>query len=154
MKELLRKLDLRRQDLLVQHNVYQSSYQSDNMKRDLWAMNDTSSKLEMIDEIIEMINQEKLYRSSDNGNTFEEYFPDTDIDFSKDGADSILRDDIDSELCPRCFNTIDRPTALSRRDNKTNICYQCGIDEAFIDGRLLEPDEKELNFVNKLFGKK
>lgn len=32
--------------------------------------------------------------------------------------------------CPRCGKTtVDYP-ALSRTDNKTNICSQCGTDEA------------------------
>lgn len=33
-------------------------------------------------------------------------------------------------LCPNCFNyTTDYP-ALSRKDNKTNICSDCGTREA------------------------
>jgi|TARA_Y100000296_G_C5120074_1_gene229910 short subunit dehydrogenase-like uncharacterized protein len=44
------------------------------------------------------------------------------------------------ELCPRCkvdyFDTKGikaKHPALSRRDNKTNICSSCGIEEAMFD---------------------
>lgn len=32
--------------------------------------------------------------------------------------------------CPRCGQTVTDYPALSRTDNKTNICSQCGTDEA------------------------
>lgn len=35
--------------------------------------------------------------------------------------------------CPRCGKTVTDYPALSRRDNKTNICSQCGTDEAMLD---------------------
>lgn len=39
--------------------------------------------------------------------------------------------------CPRCkWNLLDSHPALSRRDNKTNICPECGTQEAFEDSRL------------------
>jgi len=35
--------------------------------------------------------------------------------------------------CPRCQkSTFDFP-AISRRDNRTEICSQCGVDEAMAD---------------------
>lgn len=38
------------------------------------------------------------------------------------------------ESCPRCSDTFDsRYPALSRADNKTYICSDCGLDEAFCD---------------------
>jgi rRNA maturation protein Nop10 len=39
------------------------------------------------------------------------------------------------ENCPRCGGKlpIGYPGALSRRDNKTEICSDCGMIEAFID---------------------
>lgn len=43
--------------------------------------------------------------------------------------------------------------ALSRRDNKTEICSPCGQEEAMIDfGRkqLPEPVQRELAFMTKL----
>ena len=38
-------------------------------------------------------------------------------------------------LCPRCGDMLplDRPGALSRRDNETEICPTCGTKEALID---------------------
>lgn len=35
--------------------------------------------------------------------------------------------------CPRCGKTVTDYPALSRTDNKTNICSQCGTDEAMLD---------------------
>lgn len=36
-------------------------------------------------------------------------------------------------ICPKCRRDLDRLLALSRRDNKTNICDECGIREALED---------------------
>ena len=36
-------------------------------------------------------------------------------------------------VCPRCKNIISVHTALSRRDNKTRICSNCGTEEAMFD---------------------
>lgn len=42
------------------------------------------------------------------------------------------------KFCPRCKeNPIPRFPALSRRDNKTEICPSCGMQEAFEDSRLI-----------------
>ncbi len=35
--------------------------------------------------------------------------------------------------CPRCKKTTECFPAISRRDNKTEICSQCGVDEAMAD---------------------
>ncbi len=39
--------------------------------------------------------------------------------------------------CPRCgekkLREVEAENALSRKDNKTYICSDCGTDEAFID---------------------
>ena len=35
--------------------------------------------------------------------------------------------------CPRCENSTFAFPAISRRDNETEICSQCGVDEAFAD---------------------
>ena len=32
--------------------------------------------------------------------------------------------------CPKCKCTYTEPPAISRADNKTEICSQCGTDEA------------------------
>ena len=38
-----------------------------------------------------------------------------------------------SWVCPRCGKTTEDYPAISRRDNETKICSQCGLDEALID---------------------
>lgn len=52
-------------------------------------------------------------------------------------------------ICPRCGNTYDRLLALSRKDNKTHICDQCGMEEALEDfykhSAQRVKDEKEEN---------
>ena len=35
-----------------------------------------------------------------------------------------------SKVCPRCGRIYTRPPALSRRDNISEICSECGIREA------------------------
>jgi len=35
--------------------------------------------------------------------------------------------------CPRCGKTYSEYPALSRRDNKTDICNECGVAEAMED---------------------
>lgn len=41
------------------------------------------------------------------------------------------------EKCPKCGGPLgDRP-ALSRRDNKTDICSDCGFKEAMEDAEIL-----------------
>ena len=36
-------------------------------------------------------------------------------------------------ICPRCSKTTKKYPALSRRDDKTGICPECGVDEAMFD---------------------
>ena len=36
-------------------------------------------------------------------------------------------------ICPQCGKEITSFPALSRRDNKTEICSKCGMEEAMID---------------------
>lgn len=44
---------------------------------------------------------------------------------------------MNTKICPRCKENELNPclpvNSLSRRDNKTYICEQCGMDEAMID---------------------
>ena len=49
--------------------------------------------------------------------------------------------------CPRCSNDFSEHPALSRRDNKTEICSQCGIDEAMED--FIEFQRKVFSEINK-----
>lgn len=52
--------------------------------------------------------------------------------------------------CPRCHEETMRPieveNALSRRDNHTYICSDCGTEEAFIDAGLMLSTDAEYNF--------
>ena len=36
-------------------------------------------------------------------------------------------------MCPRCMMGYKEDSALSRRDNKTDICSECGREEAMMD---------------------
>lgn len=40
--------------------------------------------------------------------------------------------------CPFCGKRYDRPSAISRKDNKTKICPDCGTQEALIDAMFME----------------
>ncbi len=42
-----------------------------------------------------------------------------------------------TRTCPRCERGYQDSPALSRRDNATGICPNCGVEEALIDAGLL-----------------
>ena len=48
-----------------------------------------------------------------------------------------------SKICPRCGKEYDGYPAISRKDNKTEICPDCGIEEAFEDYFGYVPKEVE-----------
>lgn len=50
------------------------------------------------------------------------------------------------EKCPKCGGPLgDRP-ALSRRDNKTDICSECGYKEAIEDAeKIMKANQKVAN---------
>ena len=51
--------------------------------------------------------------------------------------------------CPRCkFDVNDYP-AISRRDNKTEICSNCGIEEAMFDFEMHLEKEAERKWLKK-----
>jgi DNA-directed RNA polymerase subunit RPC12/RpoP len=56
--------------------------------------------------------------------------------------------------CPRCKDRYLRypavRNAISRRDNKTYICSECGTEEALIDARMLTVNDIETNFLKML----
>jgi rRNA maturation protein Nop10 len=54
--------------------------------------------------------------------------------------------------CPRCNVEMDEsiPGALSRRDNETEICSECGTEEAMIDAGFVKPDQREKDFIKGL----
>lgn len=45
--------------------------------------------------------------------------------------------------CPKCGGSLGKRPALSRRDNKTDICADCGYKEA------MEDAQKIINSCNK-----
>lgn len=47
-------------------------------------------------------------------------------------------------ICPRCYRQYSEYPSLSRVDNKTNICSNCGTEEAFIDFRFLHDGDKSI----------
>ena len=46
------------------------------------------------------------------------------------------------QICPRCGRTYSGPAALSRADNLTLICPDCGTRDA-LDSIGVKPDEQE-----------
>lgn len=40
---------------------------------------------------------------------------------------------MENKICPKCGKTFEGVGALSRRDNKTEICSECGRKEAIND---------------------
>ena len=56
------------------------------------------------------------------------------------------------EKCPRCGESMDSRSSLSRRDNKTEICIDCGTEEALIDVKMLESTENEIEFLKIIKG--
>lgn len=55
------------------------------------------------------------------------------LDEDKDVEDDVPYDNTTPKKCPKCGKTYTDFPALSRRDNKTYICPDCGIDEAMED---------------------
>lgn len=57
--------------------------------------------------------------------------------------------------CPRCSKNYSDYPAISRRDNKTEICTNCGVEEAIIDccdvtNIPYTKFKREMNFCNSL----
>lgn len=79
----------------------------------------------------ELNKQAKFTESIDNGMQGLEAV--SVLDEDKDVEDDVPYDNTTPKKCPICGKTyIDFP-ALSRRDNKTYICPDCGVDEAMED---------------------
>ncbi len=52
--------------------------------------------------------------------------------------------------CPRCKKDYTGYPALSRRDNKTDICSDCGTEEALIDAGMMPSTPAEIDFLKRL----
>jgi len=55
------------------------------------------------------------------------------------------------KVCPLCKNEYEGYPALSRKDNKTEICSDCGVVEALSDYMDLEK-QKVMNDIAKIDG--
>lgn len=52
----------------------------------------------------------------------------------------------DIERCPKCGDDMQQPrVAVSRRDNKTIICPECGVAEALLD--LMKQMKREIDSI-------
>lgn len=52
-------------------------------------------------------------------------------------------ENINLKSCPRCQKEYQKLDALSRRDNETMICSDCGNDEAYFDMYVAKISKKE-----------
>jgi predicted RNA-binding Zn-ribbon protein involved in translation (DUF1610 family) len=50
---------------------------------------------------------------------------------------SVTDEKIDGKICPKCGERYTEFPALSRKDNKTEICPDCGTREALEDANLV-----------------
>ena len=58
------------------------------------------------------------------------------------------------KVCPICKKGYEIAPAISRRDNKTLICPDCGTKEAMADGGLSADKQREiLDMIHKYSGK-
>ena len=51
--------------------------------------------------------------------------------------------------CPRCKHEMSKYPAISRRDNKTEICSECGIQEAMFDYVMAFSDNQNLKAIKE-----
>lgn len=79
----------------------------------------------------ELNKQAKFTESIDNG--MQDLEAISVLDEDKDVEDDVPYDNTTPKKCPICGKTYTHFPALSRRDNKTYICPDCGVDEAMED---------------------
>lgn len=58
------------------------------------------------------------------------------------------------QICPRCNCKVERLLALSRLDNKTMICDECGTKEALDAVGLIEGSSIRKAVLNDAYGRK
>lgn len=56
------------------------------------------------------------------------------------------------KICPRCGREYERLLALSRKDNKTMICDQCGTEEALDAVGLTDGNQERERILNIAYG--
>ena len=60
------------------------------------------------------------------------------------GLNVIYGEDIVRKICPVCGGLLTAHPALSRKDNKTKVCPDCGIREALSDFGMDEAKQEEI----------
>ena len=60
------------------------------------------------------------------------------------GLNVIYGEDIVRKICPVCGGPLTAHPALSRRDNKTEVCPDCGIRQALSDFGMDEAKQEEI----------
>ncbi len=56
------------------------------------------------------------------------------------------------KICPRCGREYERLLALSRTDNKTMICDQCGTEEALDAVGLMDGSQERKRILDNAYG--
>ena len=70
------------------------------------------------------------------------------------GLNVVYGEDIVRKICPVCGGPLTAHPALSRRDNKTEVCPDCGIREALSDFGMDEAKQEEIIvLINKKVSK-
>ena len=70
------------------------------------------------------------------------------------GLNVIYGEDVVRKICPSCGGPLTAHPALSRRDNKTQVCPDCGIREALSDFGMDEEEQEEIiSLVNQKVSK-
>lgn len=60
------------------------------------------------------------------------------------GLNVVYGEDVVRRICPICGEALSMHPAVSRRDNKTAICSDCGLREALADFGMDEEDAEEI----------
>lgn len=56
------------------------------------------------------------------------------------------------KICPKCGRKFERLLALSRKDNKTMICNECGTKEALDDAGIIEGSSIREAILIEMYG--